>query len=102
MFISTAFDRGASPPFSPQIPWQVGYRSAKTTPAKRATSFWRRKDEIQNKTQELANKREQEVQKDKATQNLQAPRRIETKEQIDELVKKLEALKENLPVNVNW
>ena len=49
--------------------------------------------EIQNKTQELANKREQKF-KDKATQNLQAPRRIETKEQIDELVKKLEALRE--------
>ena len=58
--------------------------------------------EIQNKTQELANKRELEVKEDKATQNIQAPRRIETKEQIDELVKKLEALKENLPVNINW
>ncbi|MDA7756969.1 hypothetical protein N8920_03610, partial [Opitutales bacterium] len=58
--------------------------------------------EINNKTQELANKRELEVKEDKATQNIQAPRRIETKEQIDELVKKLETLKENLPVNVNW
>ena len=58
--------------------------------------------EINNKTQELANKRELEVKEDKATQNIQAPRRIETKEQIDELVKKLEALKENLPINVNW
>jgi hypothetical protein len=58
--------------------------------------------EISTHTQELASKREKAVQEDEATHKIQAPRRIESKEQIDELVRRLEGLKDKLPVNVTW